>query len=87
MTRTLQDDWVDMQFQRRKADSTDGYYPSITQQQHADINARYPGATLEYCVKCDTPTGRAGRHDDSLFIGDEGPFCEGCHENENADAE
>ena len=33
---------------------------------------------LEYCEECDEPTGRAGRLDDSLYVGDAGPFCEGC---------
>lgn len=35
-------------------------------------------ATLEHCLNCGDPTGRAGRHDDSLFEGDIGPFCEDC---------
>ena len=36
--------------------------------------------TLEKCCACDEPTGRAGRCDDSLFMDDDGPFCEACFE-------
>ena len=33
----------------------------------------------ELCCKCDQPTGRAGRSDDSLYTeDDEGPFCWEC---------
>lgn len=41
--------------------------------------------TLEYCFKCDEPTGCAGRADDSHYNEDgEGPFCWRCWcENEN----
>lgn len=35
--------------------------------------------SLEYCFRCGDPTGRAGRGDDSIYIGDEGPFCEECY--------
>lgn len=35
---------------------------------------------LELCCECDTPTGRAGRAEDSLYHGDQGPFCEECFE-------
>lgn len=42
--------------------------------------------SLEYCCECSAPTGRAGRYDDSIFIGgyfDEeiGPLCEECRSN------
>ena len=33
---------------------------------------------LEYCFKCNDPTGRAGWGDDSLYLGDEGPYCRPC---------
>ena len=33
---------------------------------------------IELCCKCDDPTGRAGRHEDSLYAGDFGPYCEDC---------
>lgn len=39
--------------------------------------------SLEYCFRCGDPTGRAGRGDDSIYIGDEGPFCEECYSNRN----
>lgn len=38
---------------------------------------------LEYCIKCDQPTGRAGRAEDSLYCDnpdcDKGPYCEDCY--------
>ena len=38
--------------------------------------------SIERCIECDEPTGRAGRSEDSLFCDtcDAGPFCETCHE-------
>ena len=35
---------------------------------------------IERCVECDEPTGKAGRNDDSLYLGDDGPFCDECYE-------
>lgn len=36
---------------------------------------------VETCCKCDEPTGRAGKGDDSLYRDDRsGPYCEGCFE-------
>lgn len=35
--------------------------------------------SLELCCECGCPTGRAGRGEDSLYIDDEGPFCEDCY--------
>lgn len=35
---------------------------------------------IEYCFICDSPTGRAGRADDSLYDAlDNGPYCENCY--------
>ena len=34
---------------------------------------------LEHCAKCDEPTGRAGQHEDSLYAGPYGPYCENCY--------
>lgn len=34
----------------------------------------------ELCAECDKKTGRAGIHDDSLYIGEIGPLCEECHD-------
>ena len=34
---------------------------------------------LEFCSVCEHPTGRAGAAEDSLYIGDDGPFCEDCY--------
>ena len=36
----------------------------------------------EYCCECGDKTGRAGRGDDSLYIDDNGPYCEDCYEAE-----
>ncbi|EHJ49558.1 hypothetical protein DFW101_3562 [Solidesulfovibrio carbinoliphilus subsp. oakridgensis] len=33
---------------------------------------------IEHCCVCDNPTGRAGIGEDSLYVGDDGPFCESC---------
>lgn len=33
----------------------------------------------EYCIGCGDPTGRAGNFEESLFIDDEGPFCDDCY--------
>ena len=33
---------------------------------------------LEYCCVCGNPTGKAGKGDDSLYIDDDGPYCEEC---------
>ncbi len=35
---------------------------------------------LEYCYNCNSPTGRAGRSEDSLYLGDIGPLCEVCYD-------
>jgi hypothetical protein len=36
--------------------------------------------SYEHCFKCDALTGRAGRHDDSLYCDDgSGPYCESCY--------
>ena len=32
----------------------------------------------ELCTVCDSPTGRAGKHEDSFYAGDFGPYCEAC---------
>ena len=34
---------------------------------------------IEHCCICDNPTGRAGIAEDSLYVGDDGPFCESCY--------
>ena len=36
---------------------------------------------LELCCVCGEATGRAGRFDDSLYINDDGPFCEDCYKD------
>lgn len=36
---------------------------------------------LERCCRCETPTGRAGVHDDSMYtMFGEGPLCEDCYD-------
>ena len=73
-------DWIDEEKARRDA----GVKRALYQDQHAEVNARYPGCTLEYCCECGRPTGRAGRGDDSLFTEDGGPFCEECWHKSDA---
>ena len=37
---------------------------------------------VERCAVCDEPTGRAGLHEDSLYLEDGyGPLCEACYES------
>lgn len=69
-------DWIDEELDRRKR----GENRPLLQSEHAAVNARYPGTTLEYCDNCDGATGRAGRADDSIFCPHcgAGPFCAGC---------
>lgn len=36
---------------------------------------------IERCCKCDKPTGRAGKEEDSLYAKEGwGPFCEDCYD-------
>jgi hypothetical protein len=37
--------------------------------------------TYEHCTECDAETGRAGKHDDSLYHASEGPYCVECYES------
>lgn len=67
-------DWIDEEKERRQH----GVNRPLLQSEHAEVNARYPGCTLEYCCECGKATGRAGRCDDSLFIDDDGPYCKEC---------
>lgn len=67
-------DWIDKEHVLRQ---TGGVTP-LLQSEHAEVNARYPGCTLEYCCQCNQATGRAGRSEDSLYCEDEGPFCWDC---------
>lgn len=66
-------DEIDKERARREA----GERRPLTQSQHAAVNARYPGTTLEMCIECGEATGKAGRGEDSLYCGvcDEGPYC------------
>ena len=76
-------DWIDEEKERRDQ----GVNRPLTQSDHATVNARYPGCTLEYCCECGQPTGGAGRGEDSLYIGDDGPYCSACHETAQAEKE
>ena len=68
--------WIDEEKERRDS----GINRALSPGQHAAVNARYPGCTLEYCCDCSGPTGRAGRGEDSLFTDDAGPYCPECWE-------
>jgi len=35
---------------------------------------------LEKCCLCDVPTGYAGKGEDSLYLEDAGPYCDGCYD-------
>ena len=68
-------DWIDAEYSRRRQGAT----RLLSQYQHEQVNRRYPGATLEYCIDCGDPTGRAGKQDDSLYFeSDDGPYCHPC---------
>ena len=62
-----------------KIDRDNGINHPLSQTQHAAVNSRYPGTTLEYCCECDEPTGCAGRYEDSHYTQDgKGPYCCEC---------
>ena len=53
------------------------------------------GTEFERCYECEKPTGRSGKGEDSLYVGELGPYCDDCYnecekllfketENENA---
>lgn len=67
-------DWIDDEYEARNR----GEHRALFQSQHAEVNARYPGCTLEYCCECDQPTGQAGKAEDSLYDDDDGPYCREC---------
>ena len=69
-------DCIDDEAERRRA----GVKRALSQENHAAVNQRYPGGTLEYCCRCDCATGRAGAGDGSLYTDSDGPFCEDCFE-------
>ena len=71
-------DWIEEERTRRERGET----RPLLQSQHAEVNGRHPGCTLEYCCDCGDATGRAGRGDDSLYTDDgEGPYCAECWDN------
>lgn len=68
-------DWIDRERRLRAS----GGRTALTQSQHAAVNAREPGCTLEYCCECDQPTGNAGKGEDSNYTEDDaGPYCWEC---------
>ena len=70
-------DWIDEEKDRRDS----GIVRPLLQSQHAEVNARYPGCTLEYCFLCNQPTGYAGKGEDSFYDeNDLGPYCWPCWE-------
>lgn len=69
-------DWIDEEKRRRDQ----GINTPLLPGQHEAVNARYSGCTLEHCCECGSPTGRAGRGDDSIYIGDYGPLCKTCRD-------
>lgn len=64
----------------------EGQPRALDQDMHRRINARHYPGTRELCVDCDAPTGRAGRGEDSIYIGDHGPLCEQCREQKEPGA-
>ena len=76
-------DWIE----QVKTDRSNGIKKPLLQSEHWEVNRKYPGTTLEYCCECDSPTGRAGRGEDSIYAefmigGDEiGPLCWECYQS------
>lgn len=76
-------DWID----KIADDRRHGINKPLLPSEHAVVNARYPGCTLEYCSECGEPTGRAGRSDDSIFVEavdgskEYGPLCTDCRDD------
>ena len=68
-----------------KQDRANGINKPLSQSDHAAVNAKHPGTTLEYCCECLGPTGNAGRDEDSIYAecianGNEvGPLCPDCY--------
>lgn len=57
-----------------------GHRHAMSQIEHEKWNAgNYPG-TRQLCSICDEPTGRC--EDDTLSVGEDGPFCEKCYRSE-----
>lgn len=73
-------DWIDEEVARR----AQGITRALTQGQHAAVNARYPGCTLQYCTCCGDATGRC--EEDALRNADGEPLCEECHRKETSHA-
>ena len=57
-------DWIDRERNLRQQ----GGRTALTQSQHAEANARYPGLTIQICEHCGEPTGK----------GDGLPVCPEC---------
>ena len=36
---------------------------------------------IEVCVECEMETGNAGRDEDSLYLGESGPYCSQCYDD------
>lgn len=68
-------DWID----EVKAERRKGISRPLNQSSHAAVDARFPGLTREICISCDGETGRAGKGEDSLYDGDDGPYCNECY--------
>ena len=68
-------DWID----KIREERASGVIRPLFQSEHAEVNNRYSGCTLEYCCECGEPTGNAGKGEDSNYTeDDEGPFCWDC---------
>jgi hypothetical protein len=56
---------------------------AMDQSAHEQWNARHYPGTRQLCAVCNEPTGRC--EDDSLFVEDDGPFCEQCWKERGGD--
>ena len=57
---------------------------AMAQDEHERWNDRHYPGTRQLCWKCKEPTERC--EEDSLYLGDFGPFCTSCYDEENPEA-
>ena len=48
-------DWIDQEHARRQQ----GVRRPLHQSEHAQVNSRYPGCTIQTCKSCGKPTGKS----------------------------
>ena len=54
-----------------KTAQDNGYYRALTQEQHRELNRRYPGCSIKHCPICDEEIDDAK----SFAVKNAGPHC------------